>query len=117
MAAHGGPGLIRERKRRRMGSRIRMCTTKEEKRQLLPLGSPGRVKRKRREEKISVGSDLAATTLRPAGSSGRRGTRARTQQREGNRARTGKRRRVCASPAGGGRRRSGERWPGERHRR
>jgi hypothetical protein len=88
---------------------------KREKRQLLPLGSPGQVKHKGREERISAGTELAVTTWRPAGSLGRRGTRARTQQREGNRARTGRRRRVDASPAGGGRPRSEERRPGERH--
>jgi hypothetical protein len=98
VAAHGGPGLIGEKKRRWMGSRTGMCTMKREKRQLLPLGSPGQVKQKRREERISAGTELVATTWRLASSSGRRGTRARTQQREGNRARTGRRRRVDVSP-------------------
>jgi hypothetical protein len=53
-----------------MGSRIRMCTTKEEKRQLLPLGSPGRVKRKRREEKISVGSEFGGDDVAAGGQLG-----------------------------------------------
>jgi hypothetical protein len=46
-----------------MGSRTGMCTTKEEKRQLLPLGSPGRAKRKRREEKISVGLEFGGDDI------------------------------------------------------
>jgi hypothetical protein len=57
-----------------------MCTAKREKRQLISLGSPDQVEQKRREERISAGTELAATTWRLAGSSGRRGARTRKQQ-------------------------------------
>jgi hypothetical protein len=43
-----------------------VCTAKREKRQLISLGSPDQVEQKRREERISPGTELAVTTWRPA---------------------------------------------------
>jgi hypothetical protein len=49
--------------------------------QMMSLCPPGQVEQKKRDGRVSVGTELEATTWRPAGGSGRRGAHARTQQR------------------------------------
>jgi hypothetical protein len=51
--------------------------------QLERAGVADVAEQKGEEEKVGVGTELAATTWRPAGGSGRRGARARRQQGRG----------------------------------
>jgi hypothetical protein len=60
-----------------------MLTTGELRVQLERAGVTDVAEQKREEEKVGVGTELVATTWRPAGSSGRRGARTRKQQGRG----------------------------------
>jgi hypothetical protein len=54
---------------------------------MMSLCPPGQVEQKKRDRRVSVRTELAATTWWPAGSSGRRGAR-KDAAEEGSRART-----------------------------
>jgi hypothetical protein len=60
---------------------LEACTVKGKRVQMMSLCPPGQVKQKKRDRRVSVGTESAVTTWRPAGGLGRRGARARTQQR------------------------------------
>jgi hypothetical protein len=81
VAAHGNQCFAGGEERAAEANRAGSLHGEGKRVQMMSLCPPGQVEQKKRDGRVSVGTELAATACRPAGSSGRRGARARTQQR------------------------------------
>jgi hypothetical protein len=113
VAVHGDPWFTGEKEWRREQLELGACTVKGKEVQIMSLCPPGRIKQKKREEEVSVGSDRSGDDVAAGGRLGEVVARAWQDSEEGKevtgmertmRGRKGSRRwttAACTAAAGG----------------